>query len=109
VFFFSSRRRHTRFSRNWSSDVCSSDLKLPEGFGKAERGFRGLTGVGCGGRRDQIVGNPRPLLAYRNDQLRQDKPGVGKALPNPEIGRASCRERVRGWAEGGSAKEEGTK
>src|SRR5690606_35306941 len=25
-FFFSSRRRHTRFSRDWSSDVCSSDL-----------------------------------------------------------------------------------
>src|SRR5690606_32293372 len=25
--FFSSRRRHTRFSRDWSSDVCSSDLK----------------------------------------------------------------------------------
>src|SRR5215475_2813448 len=24
-FFFSSRRRHTRFSRDWSSDVCSSD------------------------------------------------------------------------------------
>src|SRR2546422_9615537 len=26
VFFFSSRRRHTRCSRDWSSDVCSSDL-----------------------------------------------------------------------------------
>src|SRR5690606_39410660 len=25
-FFVSSRRRHTRFSRDWSSDVCSSDL-----------------------------------------------------------------------------------
>src|SRR5690606_8164403 len=25
-FIFSSRRRHTRFSRDWSSDVCSSDL-----------------------------------------------------------------------------------
>src|SRR5690606_19722857 len=28
IFFFSSRRRHTRFSRDWSSDVCSSDLWL---------------------------------------------------------------------------------
>src|SRR5690606_3660395 len=27
-FFFSSRRRHTRFSRDWSSDVCSSDLGM---------------------------------------------------------------------------------
>src|SRR3989449_9057172 len=26
LFFFSSRRRHTRCSRDWSSDVCSSDL-----------------------------------------------------------------------------------
>src|SRR5690606_40814361 len=26
IFFFSIRRRHTRFSRDWSSDVCSSDL-----------------------------------------------------------------------------------
>src|SRR5690606_40040719 len=30
-FFFSSRRRHTRFSRDWSSDVCSSDLFSPDG------------------------------------------------------------------------------
>src|SRR5690606_41174531 len=31
--FFSSRRRHTRFSRDWSSDVCSSDLgvSVPNG------------------------------------------------------------------------------
>src|SRR6266511_4005606 len=34
-FFFSSRRRHTRFSRDWSSDVCSSDLVA----------FSGLAGV----------------------------------------------------------------
>src|SRR5690606_39452191 len=39
-FFFSSRRRHTRFSRDWSSDVCSSDLgfsglvNAPTGSGK---------------------------------------------------------------------------
>src|SRR3712207_6945013 len=26
MFFFSSRRRHTRYWRDWSSDVCSSDL-----------------------------------------------------------------------------------
>src|SRR5207249_6094992 len=31
VFFFSSRRRHTRSKRDWSSDVCSSDLAtLPQ-------------------------------------------------------------------------------
>src|SRR6266498_5681000 len=30
VFFFSSRRRHTRCGRDWSSDVCSSDLGVGE-------------------------------------------------------------------------------
>src|SRR5438105_6383782 len=30
-FFFSSRRRHTRSTRDWSSDVCSSDLALWNG------------------------------------------------------------------------------
>src|SRR5439155_11426179 len=30
VFFFSSRRRHTRWPRDWSSDVCSSDLVAHE-------------------------------------------------------------------------------
>src|SRR5438309_11731042 len=29
-FFFSSRRRHTRWNCDWSSDVCSSDLEEPE-------------------------------------------------------------------------------
>src|SRR3982751_2269566 len=29
MFFFSSRRRHTRSDRDWSSDVCSSDLSMP--------------------------------------------------------------------------------
>src|SRR2546429_2721542 len=45
-FFFSSRRRHTRCSRDWSSDVCSSDL-IPTmrllhelGLWLAEKGFR---------------------------------------------------------------------
>src|SRR5256886_6385695 len=37
VFFFSSRRRHTRFDCDWSSDVCSSDLHQDqfEGSGRA--------------------------------------------------------------------------
>src|SRR5690606_40862922 len=45
VFFFSSRRRHTRFSRDWSSDVCSSDLFYNfEGFaGKQMRPGLGRT------------------------------------------------------------------
>src|SRR6266702_6869980 len=44
-FFFSSRRRHTRWPRDWSSDVCSSDL-----------GFRGISGV--------IGGSVYTILAF---------------------------------------------
>src|SRR5205809_5822555 len=33
-FFFSGRRRHTRCSRDWSSDVCSSDLMLEVAGGR---------------------------------------------------------------------------
>src|SRR3712207_7089515 len=40
-FFFSSRRRHTRYWHDWSSDVCSSDLKIkaksPQTNGICER------------------------------------------------------------------------
>src|SRR5438309_10863480 len=32
-FFFSSRRRHTRWNCDWSSDVCSSDLRLTRACG----------------------------------------------------------------------------
>src|SRR2546429_6903609 len=39
--FFSSRRRHTRCSRDWSSDVCSSDLRL-------SRSILALKDLGCG-------------------------------------------------------------
>src|SRR2546429_4332165 len=49
VFFFSSRRRHTRCSRDWSSDVCSSDLiyraaearSLQSGYERIATGGRG--------------------------------------------------------------------
>src|SRR5215510_13452062 len=47
-FFFSSRRRHTRWPRDWSSDVCSSDLheRSRRGIGyvpQGEQGFPALT------------------------------------------------------------------
>src|SRR5690606_13763810 len=40
AFFFTSRRRHTRFSRDWSSDVCSSDLETGDRVDQ-----RGLAGA----------------------------------------------------------------
>src|SRR5690606_7679848 len=42
--FFSSRRRHTRFSRDWSSDVCSSDL-----FAQVSKGGRLAGNAGSAG------------------------------------------------------------
>src|SRR5215217_4209606 len=49
-FFFSSRRRHTRYWRDWSSDVCSSDLPAVEAQA-ADRAHR--------------IGQERPVMVYR--------------------------------------------
>src|SRR5438105_7028376 len=85
-FFFSSRRRHTRSTRDWSSDVCSSDLE----------------DLGAKPRRDVVAdpcrdGLPPPDLR-REDRERALHPApqvrVLLDLRREEIGRASCRERV---------------
>src|SRR5690606_39659159 len=61
-FFFSSRRRHTIFSRDWSSDVCSSDLVAFFGVelqGKATDitlGVRRAALAGHGGEAGEHVG-----------------------------------------------------
>src|SRR5207249_7030106 len=68
LFFFSSRRRHTRSKRDWSSDVCSSDL-----------GFLRLWPTGLA----------QPFVSTLNSF---DGTVVSNAAI--EIGRASCRERV---------------
>src|SRR5207253_6988899 len=77
-FFFSSRRRHTRWPRDWSSDVCSSDLfswQLPH---RQENQF--TLGTPATARRAIAVGNhntvaPTPDL----DQFsRSEERRVGK-------------------------------
>src|SRR3989475_3578909 len=42
-FFFSSRRRHTRFDCDWSSDVCSSDLNIERAVKKGTGELEGVT------------------------------------------------------------------
>src|SRR5260370_4557839 len=91
AFPFSSRRRHTRFKCDWSSDVCSSDL----GRQGHERGqnLEQLPPPCCA---DSCAVSPRhfkfdfPLLLIANDE------GAPIRLEEQsnEIGRASCRERV---------------
>src|SRR2546427_4680275 len=43
IFFFSSRRRHTRFDCDWSSDVCSSDLVRGSTFQTIEQDLDAIT------------------------------------------------------------------
>src|SRR5690348_17564286 len=51
VFFFSSRRRHTRWTGDWSSDVCSSDLPLAilcvSSYEKGQEFIRTCKAIGC--------------------------------------------------------------
>src|SRR5690348_17972984 len=79
-FFFSSRGRHTRWTGDWSSDVCSSDLPGP----LRER---------PGGRLADLLGPPGP----GHDRAGGD--GVHADRRAFEIGRASCRERVYVWVD----------
>src|SRR5204862_3577251 len=84
LFFFSSRRRHTRSLRDWSSDVCSSDLPY-----RIHR-----THVQAGAHaRDRAERKPD----QGRQKLRrcvQEIGGRRRAGQPEEIGRASCRERV---------------
>src|SRR5260370_10121418 len=48
-FFFSSRRRHTRFKCDWSSDVCSSDLRFAAPVDADWARARDAVGLGDGG------------------------------------------------------------
>src|SRR5947209_12384403 len=52
-FFFSSRRRHTRYWRDWSSDVCSSDLEQEQGDGALAYGDSGEVEAAHSGLRSE--------------------------------------------------------
>src|SRR5437868_11456157 len=90
LFFFSSRRRHTRSKRDWSSDVCSSDLCLIYG-----NYLKNTQGIRFSGDRHQIFsnyleGNSIAITVCNGD----GEVATGSQLTCHEIGRASCRERV---------------
>src|SRR3712207_7818481 len=99
IFFFSSRRRHTRYWRDWSSDVCSSDLDRLVEVVAAEV-------VVAGGRLDleDAVADLEHGHVERAAAEVEDEDRLVGLLVEPvgerrrrrlvEIGRASCRERV---------------
>src|SRR5207253_6502973 len=98
-FFFSSRRRHTRWPRDWSSDVCSSDL-VPQNS-TVEAGIRelGLKITTVDLTRATVFEKGCVYIVPLLEEL--NLPEDTSAWAN-QIGRASCRERV--WIEvvGGS-------
>src|SRR5207245_5021397 len=86
VFFFSSRRRHTRCYRDWSSDVCSSDLvSRPCWFRKPARA------------RNRSSCSSMASLERRSRSV-SPSGTTGSAASALKIGRASCREREEMWA-----------
>src|SRR2546430_10573807 len=82
-FFFSSRRRHTRFDCDWSSDVCSSDLELPEhGRSGAVAGLFFGFAFGMGGIGAAVLGKLADGvgidLVYQVCAFRSEERRVGK-------------------------------
>src|SRR2546430_284301 len=85
VFFFSSRRRHTRFDCDSSSDVCSSDLHLQVESELGEQLPAGATRRGRwlrAGRNDDALDRARPRGDGRAERhpLGADRETVGRAL-----------------------------
>src|SRR5206468_6547967 len=104
-FFFSSRRRHTRSDRDWSSDVCSSDL-VHEYYNPNKIRIEWLM---AGGTSDETSSNRNALslACVRSSQARA--PGPQSCQGTGKIGRASCRERVYMSVVEGSGKRERNK
>src|SRR2546429_1605709 len=78
-FFFSSRRRHTRCSRDWSSDVCSSDL-IPgssESLVPPKRVVGGHLGTGWSGKEQFFSGAARNVSARVCERARTAMAATG--------------------------------
>src|SRR5437762_8023789 len=89
-FFFSSRRRHTRYIGDWSSDVCSSDLSRGVNP-KAARLLATLLDHRIAERADLRHRDPDDVAGLQREVVRRDET---RARQQEQIGRASCRERV---------------
>src|SRR5207245_6971348 len=100
LFFFSSRRRHTRCYRDWSSDVCSSDLFLTvdgKEAGYVTRAVRiwdpsRVIGMGYVRREASAVGSTLQWAEGTATVARSEERRVGKG---GRSGRAACDEKKR--------------
>src|SRR5688572_31889272 len=81
-FFFSSRRRHTRFDCDWSSDVCSSDLEDLEGGDVHVQRVRLAAAVGHD-LRSEVVAD-RTVLLVRRGVVEQSVAGGGQRARSEE-------------------------
>src|SRR5438067_11710219 len=86
----SSRRRHTISKRDWSSDVCSSDLCGTSGSRELRRG-RVPDERAARLQADGIGTNDASLSGAKSGAGQRTASAIEKTS---EIGRASCRERV---------------
>src|SRR5690606_39987039 len=92
LFFFSSRRRHTRFSRDWSSDVCSSDLNWGSVSVDPARN-RLVVNVQMAPFSIKLVPRGQPGEGGHATDLVGMNPQQGTPYMAVQIGRASYRER----------------
>src|SRR5438067_12494988 len=86
-FFFSSRRRHTRSKRDWSSDVCSSDLwHIRAGSTHSSRwdGIRGQPLQRHSGLAWRSTARQRPLGQGRSEERRVGKECRCRRAPDHE-------------------------
>src|SRR2546430_17690669 len=87
IFVFSSRRRHTRFDCDWSSDVCSSDLRpaLPAAS---------FDVVLCTEVIEHVV-ESRAALAGMRRLLRQIGRGAGRGRGENSVGAVSLKKKKK--------------
>src|SRR5690606_40167769 len=93
--FFSSRRRHTRFSRDWSSDVCSSDLSLGRSCCEGQRHLWKHRGLEYSLRPEQWHSLTLKLKTCRQQVTREDLT-MKCGLISQELERRSTNSRIAG-------------
>src|SRR3712207_5483157 len=86
LFFFSSRRRHTRYWRDWSSDVCSSDLDAWEVQGRGELQLAVLVELMRREGFELTVGQPRVVTREIDGRVHEPVERLTVDIPEDYVG-----------------------